>query len=92
VPFRIKPERGQVSENSVKAPSKQSCDVLHEDVSGSYLANNSGVLRPKAAALARKACTFSGEADVLARETAADEIDTAVASPSPLFALAPARL
>jgi hypothetical protein len=46
VPFRIKPERGQVSENSLKAPSKQSCDVLHDDVARSYLANNSGVLRP----------------------------------------------
>jgi len=46
VPFRIKPERGQVSENTLKSPSKQSCDVLHDDVAGSYLANNSGVLRP----------------------------------------------
>jgi hypothetical protein len=35
MPLRIKPERGQVSENSLKAPSKQSCDVLHEDVAGS---------------------------------------------------------
>jgi hypothetical protein len=35
VPFRIKPERGQVSENSLKAPSKQSCDVLHDDVAWS---------------------------------------------------------
>jgi hypothetical protein len=44
VPFRIVPERGQVSENSSKSPSKQSCDVLHDDVAGSYLANNSGEL------------------------------------------------
>ena len=46
VPFRIVPERGQVAENSLNSPSKQSCDVLHEDVAGSYLANNSGVLAP----------------------------------------------
>src|SRR5574343_985646 len=32
MPFRIKPERGQVSENSAKSPSKQSCDVFHDDV------------------------------------------------------------
>jgi hypothetical protein len=46
MPFRIKPERGQVSENSLKSPSKQRCDVLHDDVAGSKLANNSGVLAP----------------------------------------------
>ena len=45
-PSCIKPHFGQVSENSLKAPSKQSCDVLHDDVTGSYFANNSGVLRP----------------------------------------------
>ena len=44
VPFRIKPERGQVSENSAKSPAKQRCDVLHDDVAGLYFANNSGVL------------------------------------------------
>jgi hypothetical protein len=31
VPFRIIPERGQVSENSLNPPSKQCCDVLHDD-------------------------------------------------------------
>ena len=46
MPFRIKPERGQVSENSAKAPSKQRCDVFHDDVSRAKLANNSGVLAP----------------------------------------------
>jgi hypothetical protein len=44
VPFRIKPERGQVSENSLNSPSKQSCDVLHDDVARSYFANKTGVL------------------------------------------------
>jgi hypothetical protein len=46
VPFRIIPERGQVSENTAQAPSKQSCDVLHDRVLWSYLANNSGELAP----------------------------------------------
>jgi hypothetical protein len=45
-PLRIIPERGQVSENNAKSPSKQSCDVLHDDVSRSYLANNPGELLP----------------------------------------------
>ena len=44
VPLRVIPERGQVSENSSEPPSKESCDVLHEDVPGSKLANETGVL------------------------------------------------
>lgn len=46
VPFRIKPERGQLSENNVQPSTKQACDVLHDDVSRLYLANNSGVFEP----------------------------------------------
>ena len=46
VPFRVIPERGQVSENSAHTSNKQVCDVLHDDVAGSNLANNSGVLAP----------------------------------------------
>jgi hypothetical protein len=46
VPFRIIPERGKVSENVSKPSMKQCCDVLHDDVAGSYFPNNSGVLFP----------------------------------------------
>ena len=35
VPLRIHPERGQVAETSANSPSKQSCDVFHDDVAGS---------------------------------------------------------
>ncbi len=35
MPFRIIPERGQVSENGAKPSTKQSCDVFHDDVAGS---------------------------------------------------------
>ncbi len=38
------PARGQVSENSANPPNKDTWDVLHDDESRSYLANNSGVL------------------------------------------------
>jgi hypothetical protein len=78
VPLRIKPERGQVSENSANAPSKQSCDVLHDDVAGSNLANNSGVLSPQTATVAVNSGAFSCQANVLARESAADDIDVNV--------------
>ncbi len=75
VPLRIKPERGQVSENSLKPPSKECCDVLHDDVAWSKLANKSGVLRPKAAPLALNSRAFSCNTDVLAGEPAADDIN-----------------
>jgi hypothetical protein len=42
--LRVIPERGQVAENSSHAASKESCDVLHDDVSGSKFANEAGVL------------------------------------------------
>lgn len=79
VPFCIKPERGQVSENSVKPPSKESCDVLHENEfdfsSFIKLAKKSSVIGPEAASFSIEASAFSGEADILAGESAADSID-----------------
>ena len=35
VPFRIKPERGQVAEYTVNSSMKECCDVLHKHVAGS---------------------------------------------------------
>jgi hypothetical protein len=75
VPVRIIPDRGQVSENGSKPSTKQSCDVLHDEVSRSKLASQSGDFAPKAAARSFKACTGSSIADVLAGEPSADDID-----------------
>lgn len=74
VPFRIKPERGQVSEYVVQPSSKQRCDVFHDDESRSNLANNSGVLRPKARPGSGQSSALAGDADVLAGEPSADDI------------------
>jgi hypothetical protein len=46
-PFRIEPERGQVAEDTVESSNKESCDVLHDDVSGSKNANGADVLSPQ---------------------------------------------
>ena len=46
MPFRIVPERGQVSENVCKPSSKQCCDVLHDDEARSQLANEPSVFAP----------------------------------------------
>jgi hypothetical protein len=75
VPLRVIPDLGQVSENTVKAPSKQSCDVLHDGVSGSNLANKTGVFAPEPGAVAIDAGALSGVADVLAGKTSADNVN-----------------
>jgi hypothetical protein len=46
VPFRIIPERGQVSENDIHPSMKQVIDVFHDDEFRSYLANKSGIVAP----------------------------------------------
>jgi hypothetical protein len=52
VPFCVIPERGQGSENIAHPPNKESCDVLHECIAGSKLANDSGELKPESASFA----------------------------------------
>ena len=48
IPFRIVPALGQVSENTSHVRvSKQTWNVLHEDVSGSKCANGSDVFTPE---------------------------------------------
>lgn len=74
MPFSIIPERGQVSENVSEPSTKQSCDVLHDDELGSYLANESGELRPEPASFASKTLARARQTDVLAREAANDAI------------------
>jgi hypothetical protein len=35
VPFRVIPARGKIGEDDIESSSKESCDVLHDDVAGS---------------------------------------------------------
>jgi hypothetical protein len=78
VPFRVIPERGQRPENDVHSSSKESCDVLHDNVSRSNLANDPSKLVPKTGPLACESCSLASNADVLAWESSADEIDAVV--------------
>jgi hypothetical protein len=75
VPFRIKPERGKVAENGVQPPRSESWDVLNNRPSGSYVAKYPSKLVPKTRPRSCEASTFACNADVLAGEPAADEID-----------------
>jgi hypothetical protein len=61
VPARIKPERGQVPEYSLKPPVKQSCRVFHKHVSGSKLANQAGEVLPQPRAVTADACTGTSD-------------------------------
>ena len=74
-PPRIKPHRGQVSENSAKPPRSEHWGVFHEDESGSYLANHSRHLAPEPGAFAVDACALAGAADVLTGEPARDDVN-----------------
>jgi hypothetical protein len=76
LPLCIVPERGQVPENSVEPSASECGNVLHEHVTGSKLANNSGVFNPETRARAfLDAGALAGDADVLARKAATDEIN-----------------
>jgi hypothetical protein len=74
-PLRIEPHLGQVTEDDIESPNKEGADVLHEDVSGLHLANDSGELRPEAGTLALEDSKLeAGPADVLTGEAASNEI------------------
>jgi len=76
-PFCIIPHFGQVSENSSKPARSEHWGVLHEDVAGSYFANDSGHVTPHARPIPVDSCAFSGCTDVLTWESPADDIDAA---------------
>ncbi len=72
MPFSIIPDRGQASENTAKAPSKQSCDVLHDDDSRSNVANEAVVVEPQPASCAVKTFATACETNVLAGKSSND--------------------
>jgi hypothetical protein len=80
-PRRVIPERGQVSQDlgkrSSSVDSKETWDVLHEDVSGSQLANDTGELGPEPARVALALAAASG-GDRLAGEASNDEVNASV--------------
>jgi len=75
VPDRIVPERGQVSENSSEAPTKEACGVLHDRVTGSKIVKQSSELKPERRTRAIKTPAWTGQRDVLAGEASADRVN-----------------
>jgi hypothetical protein len=74
-PPSIKPERGQVSENSANSPDNQICDVFHNDDAGSNFANEASIFGPQTAPFSFDAAKFTGFRNVLAGEPTADDIN-----------------
>jgi hypothetical protein len=75
VPLRVIPARGQLAENASKPTSKERCDVLHDDNARSKLANDPHVFEEETAARTVETGTASCDAEVLAGESSADDVD-----------------
>lgn len=83
IPFRVVPALGQASENSAHPPTKQRCNVFHDDVFRSYSANDSEHVEPQPAAVAFNARASAGVRKILAREPTTNN----VGSSAPRFAV-----
>jgi hypothetical protein len=75
-PPRIKPEAGQLRENSVGALSNPR-DVFQEHKCGSYLIDKSDELEKKPASLSAQAFSSAYEAEILTGKAAIHDVDCA---------------
>ena len=75
MPFRIIPERSERPEHLIQSARTKGADIFDEDVARLEDFDRFGVLEPESAALASESGAFSGEADVLARESSAQEVN-----------------
>jgi len=74
IPLRIIPARGQVPENFVEPPMKEVCDVLHDDVPGSHVANDARHLLPEPAPRPLDPDARPGPRDIGAGEPSGEDI------------------
>jgi hypothetical protein len=74
-PFRIEPQRGQVSENSTQSPSSECWRVFHEHKTGLYFTHDSGHFHPESASLSGDSCAPSGCGYVLAGKSSRNHVN-----------------
>ena len=67
--------RSPRTSSKASSSSKESCDVFHDHVARLKLANEPRKLPPQPRARASEAFTIACKADVLARESAAENVD-----------------
>lgn len=75
VPFRVIPDRGQVTDDIVKPKSKQCCDVLQQNCLRSKYANESRNLGPQPSLVCLRE-PLACDADWLARESPGQYVHT----------------
>lgn len=75
MPLRIKPERGQRSENIAKPSIKQLWAVLHDDVAGSNFANETLIFEPQSASFSGEAESASAGGNVLTGEAPTNDVN-----------------
>jgi hypothetical protein len=76
-PCRIVPHAGKVFEHGVKSSGAQERAVFDEDHGGGNFSNDAGELAPQATAFASQSGAFTGGADVLTREAARNDVNSA---------------
>lgn len=81
-PARIIPQRGQVCEDLVEAAVGEGGRIFHEDEARSNFAHDSVLFSPESASFSVKAETWAGNADVLAGESASDDIHHSMPRPT----------
>jgi hypothetical protein len=74
-PFRIEPDLGQRSKNSIQPPSNERWAVFHEAVARSNFAKDAMHVPPEAASLSVDAGSTACGANVLAGESAGNNVD-----------------
>jgi hypothetical protein len=75
MPFRVIPERGQISKYGFDSAKSECCDVFDNHISRSNFANDSREVMPQAGPGACNTSPKTGAADVLARKAAADDVN-----------------
>lgn len=81
MPFRIIPDRSERPEHSIQSARAKGADVFNEDVARLEDFDRFGILEPEPAPFSSESSAFSGEANVLTGEPAAQEIDGFDGSP-----------
>ena len=75
VPFRIKPERSEFPEHNFQSARAKGDDVFNEDVPRARFFNEAPVLAPKPGSVAGESGTASEQANVLAWEASANNVN-----------------
>ena len=75
VPFRIIPDRSEPAEADVQSSRSKGSDVFGDEVARARFLDDPEHFKPESGPLTVEPGTFAGDADILARETAAHDVN-----------------